>query len=159
MDFIAPMLVLITGALVIGTIFRTQIINRRRTEEAKAWAEVQSKVIDKFGNAEDVVRFLESDAARRPRETGNGIGSPHARILDAVHTGLLVFVGGIGLLFSTDFISGTAHDLASVVGILAAVIGVGFLGSALFSWALMRRWGLLGKPAANDSRDVPADQG
>jgi hypothetical protein len=152
MDFIAPMLVLVTGALVIGSIFRYQIVNRRLRENARVWADVQAKVIDKFGSADEVVRYLESDAGKRLLEgQTNGAASPHARILDSIHIGLLVLLGGIGLWLSKGAFSGKAPEFLQVVGTLAIVLGVGFLASAYVSWNLLSRWGLLAKPAESDS--------
>jgi hypothetical protein len=138
------MLVLVTGALVIGSIARAQIVNRRLRENARAWADVQSKLIDEFGSAEEVVRYLESDAGRRLLEgRTSGAASPHARILDAVHTGVLVLLGGSGLLAAKGALAGRAPEFLQVVGTLALLLGAGFLVSAYVSWTLMRRWGLL----------------
>jgi hypothetical protein len=152
MDFIAPMLVLITGALTIGSILRSQIINRRLRENARVWADLQAKLIDKFGSAEEVVRYLESDAGKRLLEgQTNGAASPHGRILDAVHTGLLVLLGGIGLWMSKGAFSGKAPEFLQVVGTLGIVLGVGFLASAYVSWNLLRRWGLVENSTGADS--------
>lgn len=157
MDFIAPMLVLITGALTIGMILRTQIINRRLRENVRAWTDLQTKLIDKFGSAQEVVRYLESDAGTRLLEgQTNGASSPHTRILDAVHTGLLVLLGGIGLWASKGAFSGKAPEFLQVVGTLGIVLGVGFLASAYVSWNLLRRWGLVDKPSENET---PSERG
>ena len=152
MDFIAPMLVLITGALTIGSILRTQIINRRLRENARVWADLQAKLIDKFGNADEAVRYLESDTGKRLLEgQTNGAASPHARILDSVHLGLLMCLGGIGLWASKGAFSGKAPEFLQVVGTLGIVLGLGFLASAYVSWNLLRRWGLVDKPAGNET--------
>lgn len=152
MDFIAPMLVLIAGALTIGSILRTQIINRRLRENAKVWADLQAKLIDKFGSADEVVRYLESDAGKRLLEgQTNGASSPHARILDGIHIGLLVTLGGIGMWASKGAFSGKAPEFLQVVGTLGIVLGIGFLASAYVSWNLLRRWGLVDRPAENET--------
>ena len=151
-DNVAPMLVLITGALTIGSILRSQIVNRRLRENARAWVDLQTKLIDKFGSAEEVVRYLQSDAGKKLIEgQSNGATSPHTRILDGIHTGLLVLLGGIGLWLSKGAFSGKAPEFLQVVGTLAIVLGLGFLASAYVSWNLLRRWGLVGKPAENET--------
>ena len=157
MDFIAPMLVLITGALTVGSILRTQIINRRLRENARAWADLQTKLIDKFGNADEVVRYLESDAGKRLLDgQTNGAGAPHARVLDSIHTGLLVFLGGIGLIAAGAMNKEEIRELLQVVGMVATVLGAGFLASAAVSWRLLKGWGLLPR---TDDKEVRPDLG
>ena len=148
MDFFAPMLVLITGALVIGSIFRSFIVNRRLRDNARAWVDVQTRLIDKFGSADEVVRYLESDAGRRLIEgQTSSTGSPHGRVLDSVHLGLLVLLGGLGVLEASSVATDELNTVMHVLGTIAAVLGVGFLASAGVSWYLLRNWGLLSKPA------------
>ncbi len=152
MDFIAPMLVLIVGALTIGSILRTQIVNRRLRENTRAWADVQTRLIDKFGSADEVVRYLEGDAGRRLLDgQTNGSGSPHARILDSIHTGLLVLLGGIGLVAAGVVGHDEVRELVQILGMIAMILGVGFLASAGVSWFLLGKWGLLPKRDEHDS--------
>jgi len=146
LDFIAPMLVLITVALVIGSIARAIVVNRRQRENAKTWAEVQGRLIDKFGSADEVVRYLESDASRELLSGQSAApASPHARILDSVHLGLLVAAGGIGFLVSGAVGDREISDVLRVFGTIGLLLGVGFLVSAAVSWAMLRSWGLLPK--------------
>lgn len=146
MEFIAPMLVLITIALVIGSIARAIVVNRRQRENAKTWAEVQGKLIDKFGSADEVVRYLESDASRDLLAGQSATpASPHGRILDSVHFGLLVAAGGIGFLVAGAVSDRQVAEVMRVVGTIGLVLGIGFIVSALASWTMMRSWGLLPK--------------
>jgi hypothetical protein len=142
MEFLAPMLVLITGALTIGSIWRAAIVNRRQRENARAWVDLQSKLIDKFGAAEEMLRYLESDAGRRLLDgQATAVASPHARVLDSIHMGLLVLMGGVGLLAASGTTDPQVHEVMRVLGMVATVLGVGFLASAGVSWALLRSWG------------------
>ncbi|MCB9379001.1 MAG: hypothetical protein H6511_09605 [Holophagales bacterium] len=151
MEFIAPMLVLITVALVIGSIARAIVVNRRLRENSRTWAEVQGKLIDKFGSADEVVRYLESDAHRELLSGQTAApSSPHGRILDSVHLGLLVAAGGVGFLISGAVSDRQVSEVMRVFGALGLVIGIGFLVSAGISWALLRSWGLLPKNEANE---------
>jgi hypothetical protein len=149
MDFLAPMLVLITAALVFGSVLRSHFVNRRLRENAKLWVELQSKVVDRFGSAPEVIRYLESDAGQRMLEGQvSSSGSPHARVLDAVHTGLLVFLGGVGLQAASGVADAEVRAVLQAVGTVGSILGVGFLASAAVSWFLLRRWGLLAAPAS-----------
>lgn len=151
MDFIAPMLVLITVALVIGSIARAIVVNRRLRENSRTWAEVQGKLIDKFGSAEEVVRYLESDASRELLSgQASAPASPHARILDSVHFGLLVAAAGAGFLISGAVGDREVSDVMRVFGTLGLVLGLGFLVSAAASWTMLRAWGLLPKREADE---------
>ena len=149
MDFLAPMLVLITAALVFGSVLRSYFVNRRLRDNARLWVELQSKVVDRFGSAPEVVRYLESDAGQRMLEGQmTSSASPHARVLDAVHTGLLVFLGGVGLQAASGVADAEVRAVLQAVGTVGSILGVGFLASAAVTWFLLRRWGLLVVPAA-----------
>ena len=142
MEFLAPMLVLITGALTVGSIWRTAIVNRRQRENARAWVDLQTKLIDKFGAADEMVRYLESDAGRHLLDgQATASASPHSRVLDSIHMGLLVLAGGIGLLLASGSSDPQVYQVMSVLGKVAALLGIGFLASAGISWALLRSWG------------------
>ncbi len=155
MDFLAPMLVLITAALVFGSVLRSYFLNRRLRENAKLWVELQGKVVDRFGAAPEVVRYLESEAGQRMLEGQvTSSASPHARVLDAVHTGLLVLLGGLGLQAASGIGDAEVRAVLQMVGTVGAILGLGFLLSAGISWFLMRRWGLLGDAPAAGSGEA-----
>jgi hypothetical protein len=144
MDFIAPMLVLVVGALVIGSIFRAHFVNKRLRESARAYSEVQSRLIDKFGDADQVVRYLESEAGRQLLAgVENGRGSAHQRVLDSLQVGIVAFLGGIGLMAASGVSNPDVHEVMNVLGRVAMLIGVGFIASALVSGTMLKSWGLL----------------
>ncbi len=146
MEFLAPMLVMITAALTIGSIWRSHIVNRRLRENARVWADLQSKLIERFDDAAEVVRYLESDGGRRLLEgQSSAPNHPHSRVLDSVHLGLLATAGGIGMLLASGVSEPQVSEFMHVMGLIVAVVGVGFLASATVSWALLRGWGLLGR--------------
>lgn len=144
MEFFAPMSVLIVGALVIGSIARAHFVNRRLRENAKAFAELQGRLIDKFGDAGEVVRYLESDAGKQLLAGAeNGRGGAHARVLDSLQIGIVVFLGGIGLLAASGVSNPEVQEVMSVLGRVAMLLGVGFIVSSLVSGAMLKSWGLL----------------
>jgi hypothetical protein len=151
MGFLAPMLVLITCALVLGSMVRASIVNRRLRENARVYAELQGKLIEKFGTADEVVRYLASDAGLRLLDgQSSAPTSPHSRVLDAVHLGLILLLGGLGIWVASHVSDPQVFEVLSALGKIAAFLGVGFLASAAASTLLSRRWGLLG-PRRHDA--------
>lgn len=156
MDFIAPMFVLITGALVIGSIFRSFFVNRRLRENARAVAELQSRLIDKFGDSEQVIRYLESDAGKQLLAGAeSGRGGAHQRVLDSLQVGIVTFLGSIGLMVGgnvSDYKIGEVMDMLGKVGLL---VGLGFIVSAVVAGSMLKGWGLLpgGKSADGDAAE------
>jgi len=144
LNYVAPMLVMITTVLTLGAIFRSFFTNRRLRENARAWAELQGRLIDKFGSAAEVVRYLESDAGQRMlADQSEGGATPHGRILDSIHLGLLVLAGGIALIFGYSGSDPRLQEGLRTFGIVGTMLGIGFLASAGVSWALLRGWGKL----------------
>lgn len=145
-DSLAPMVVFITGALVAGAVLRALILNRRLTATARLWAELQGKVVDRFGAAPEVIRYLESDAGQKMLAGHtSATATPHSRILDSIHLGLLIMLGGIGLVAAGGMF-GIESSAIRPLGRMATFLGAGYLLSAAVSWWLMKRWHLL--PAA-----------
>lgn len=151
MSDLSPMLILITAFLVVGSIFRSFFLNRRLRENARLWVELQGKVVDRFGSAPEMVRYLESEAGRQMLDAQmTSTASPHARVLDAVHTGLLVFLGGVGLQAASGSASLEVRGVLRTFGSVGILLGIGFLASAAVTWFLLRRWGLLSAPTQHE---------
>lgn len=144
MQDLAPVLVAITLFLTIGAVLRAHIQSRRLRENARLWSELQGKVIDRFGSATEVVRYLESSAGQKMLE-GQAAAptSPHTRILDSVHLGLLISVGGLGLVLAAPVTNREAAEVFRTVGMVGGLLGLGYLASAMVSWLLLKRWGVL----------------
>lgn len=145
MSDIAPALVGITLFLVIGWIIRIVSDNRRRQALARTQAELHAKLLEKFGTADEALRYLGSDAGQRLLDSAAlERANPLQRILGSVQAGILLAAVGFGLLLVRGFVSGEAVEGLLVLGTLVLVLGLGFLASAGAAWALSRRFGLLG---------------
>jgi hypothetical protein len=155
MDFIAPMFVLITGALVVGSIFRAHFVNKRLRENARAVAELQSRLIDKFGDAEQVIRYLESDAGKQLLAGAeSGRGGPHQRVLDSLQVGIVTFLGSVGLMIGGNVSEHKVGEMMDLLGKVGMMFGIGFIVSALVSGTLMKSWGLLSGSAKRADGDT-----
>jgi hypothetical protein len=113
----------------------------RRTRVAKAQAEIQVKLLDKFGTSTELLQYLQTDAGQRflqPEEAPVEPKSPHSRILWSITAGTILTFLGIGLsLLSRSFEEGFV-----VPGVLCLAIGLGFLVSSAISFYLSKSWGL-----------------
>jgi hypothetical protein len=144
--------VTITGAIV--WLIRTLIEHRRWSRISRTQAEVHNKLMDRFSSTEELMAYMQTPGGKRFLETGvvslepapqRAVSAPIGRILWSVQIGVVVIAAGIGL----QIISRMAADKEITqpmlaMGVLAAAIGTGFLISALVSYVLSKRLGLMG---------------
>jgi hypothetical protein len=110
-------------------------------ERARRRAELQSRVLERFGSAREFVDFLGTEDGQRFQEWLSGRrATPQARILRAVQAGLVLVALGLGFLLASWKLS---EDEPFIVGMVAGGLGVGCLVAAWASYRLSRAWGLL----------------
>jgi hypothetical protein len=132
-------------------------ISRGRQRRAELQAEVQTKLIDRFGTAQELIDFLQSEPGRRfvsgfhnaPRyATGN-------KLLGGMRRGIITSLLGVGLLaiFAAD-VRGNWGFIYP--GCIILALGLGFFLSTYVSMRLSRSWGLLeDRPAADAQIAAP----
>ena len=126
-------------AWIAWTIFSTI----RRFKIAKLQAEVQTKLLDKVGSAQDLLAYVQTEAGREMLESLKvERHSPHARIIGALQTSIVMICLGAAFLFLRGRITGTEEGFL-VFGTLATMLGIGFGLSAISSYYLSRSFGLL----------------
>ncbi len=146
----------IVGALL--WILRVLLENRRWHKVARVQAELQNKLVEKFGTSREFLDYLGSDAGRHflewtplPVEQPASGPFPYGRILWSVQAGvILIFVGG-GMLFLRGYLPGPAEQFL-ILGALAMSLGVGFILSSAISYLLSRSFGLLERTSGAGSR-------
>lgn len=140
-------LIPITLFVVFGYIIRTFVYNSRLKTVARLQSEMQTRLLEKFGTAEDMRLYLESDAGRRFVESATlERSNPHGRILGSIQAGLLFAAVGTGLFVTRGMIDdGRAFH---VLGVLSVLVGLGFLASSFLSYRLSKAWGLFPATAA-----------
>ena len=153
MEDIAPVIGSVAILIVLGWIVKVISNNRKTTRMATMQADLQSKLLDKFGSTPELLGYLQSDAGGSfaqlvPTEAGT---SPYAKILSSVQTGIVVLMGGVACMFLRDQIS-EGFEGFTILGALGVAIGVGFLLSAGVAFLLSKKWGVIGgtTPPASD---------
>ena len=151
MQMVSIMVVLSIVAAAIVWLIKALIDHRRWLRLSKVQVEVHNKLLDRFSTNEELLAYVQSPAGRRllesapaaleatPREIGAGI----RRILWAVQAGLVLATAGGGLLFVSGRVVADVREPFFAFGAVIVSIGIGFVLSAIVSYALSRRLGLL----------------
>jgi hypothetical protein len=125
----------------------------RKSKIARAQADLQTKLIDKFGSSQELLDYMKTEAGQQfiqaaPVETPQR--NPYSRILRSITAGTILTFLGIGFLSISSYADG--HGL-SVFGTIALAIGLGFLVSAGISFYLSKSWGLFDRESAESGLD------
>lgn len=123
--------------------------NTRRSNVAKVQAELQSKLLDRFGSSQELLDYLGSEAGQRFLEASTiERAKPLGRILGSLQVGVILTLVALALLFLYWQFPGIGEPAVGL-GILCLALGLGFLISAAVSYALLKRWGVLAPSAAS----------
>ncbi len=155
-DFIVFFVFLcILGALL--WLLRVLLENRRWGRILKLQADVHSKLLDKFGNNQELLTYMNTEAGKRflesaPIPAGFGPG-PQAkmslmRVLTPLQLGVVLTLVGTGFLLMRNNAQLNAPAPFLVFGTLGLMLGLGFIISAGLSYMLARHMGLLPQSAA-----------
>lgn len=146
----------LTVVALLYALLRQSLEYRRWRRQIQIQTEIHTKLLDRMTNNQELLAYIETSAGRRFLEAPVPLiaqapstsFAPVARILWSVQIGIVVVAAGIGFWIAR----GTVNDadlisVFQVMGSLAIAVGVGFVASALMSWALSQRMGLLAAPA------------
>jgi hypothetical protein len=139
--------VVLTLVLVLAWLMRAAVEQRRSIQASKVRMDAQMKILEKFASNEDLLKFVQTPAGQRFLENASmpapakTVAAPIAQILQSTQFGCVLLIGGVGLNYP---IRGFLYSrLLSGVGIVAIALGIGFLVSALTSYIVSRKLGLL----------------
>ena len=140
-------------AIVLAWLVRTIIEQKRWSRLSKQQAEVHNKILDRFGNTEELMEYIKTPAGTKflesapiplhiePQAGASVRNAPLGRVMRSIQIGIIVAAAAFGmLLVSFRFERGTAADLFAM-GTIGICIGAGFIGSALVSLFMSRRMG------------------
>jgi hypothetical protein len=155
MNEVGPFVAFIGVTLSLLWLVRTLLENRRWNRIFKLQTEVHGKLIEKFGNNQDLLVYMGTDAGKKfleaapipvnfePQERMPGAV---ARVLMPLQIGIVASLLGLGLILLRHAIPDYA-DALLLFGTLALMPGLGFIISAGVTWVLAGRLGLMPDPA------------
>ncbi len=152
----------ITGTLI--WLVKMLVDHRRWLRLSKVQVDVHTKLLDRFSSNDDLMAYIQTPAGKKFLEAAplsiedgqpRSVGAPFGRILWSVQAGTVLLLAGIGLqvVGQRQQWEEIAQPLSSM-GIFVVAVGVGFVISAVASYFLSRRLGLL--PEYNVKHDVTA---
>jgi hypothetical protein len=157
-------ILVITGAL--AWLIKTLIDYRRWLRTSRVQTEVHTKLLDRFASSEELLTYIQTPAGRRflesspiplDAESRPALSAPLGRILWSVQIGVVLASGGCGLLYvGNRQASSYAAEPLLAVGALGIALGVGFVVSAIISYLLSSRLGLLRGVQTDSSPDTTA---
>lgn len=149
-DSLGDLATFLIVALAIVWLIRTIIEQRRWSRLSRTQSEVHNKILDRFTTNEELIAYVGTPAGRKFLESAPiNVESqapknlPVTRILWSVQLGVVIVAGAIGLttVSGLGFAADESQSLLAM-GIIAACLGAGFIGSGFLSLYLSRRLGL-----------------
>jgi hypothetical protein len=149
------------GALI--WLIRILLENRRWGRIFTMQTNVHGKLIERFGNNEELLTYMNTEAGRRFLEAApipigfepdRRVPAALSRVLVPLQIGVVLTLLGIGLLVLRHSLSEISSTLL-VFGIVVLMPGLGFIISAGITWLLAARLGLMPRDAQtlSDSGD------
>jgi hypothetical protein len=150
-----PVLAILAVVAAVLWLIRLFVDTFRWKRSLKVQAEMQSKMLDKFGSNQDLIAYLETEAGKRllqvPAIPSGVESTPRAggmlgRMLLPLQFGTVLIPIGIGLgLLRRSFPNEAGLVVLST---LVLTLGIGLSVAALVSWLMARHYGLLPQPSA-----------
>lgn len=136
-------------------LIRTLVDYRRWNRLAKVQTDVHTKLLDRFTTNNDVLAYIESPAGSKFLQSTpimldaapRSVGAPLGRILWSVQGGVVLMAGGIGLQMVSGRVADDASQPLHALGVLGIALGLGFVVSAIISFVISHRLGLI-EPAS-----------
>jgi hypothetical protein len=125
----------------------------------RAHTELNNRLLEKFGTAEEFAAYLGTEAGRRFFENlMMEKVTPMTKILGSMQKGAILTLLGAGLLvLGNIFSQPQGGNVMIVIGVVALMVGLGFLISAFVAYRLAKAWGLMKNDVGKDSPvDFPA---
>jgi len=115
----------------------------RRYKIAKLQADVQQRLLEKVSSGQELLAYAQTDAGKQLLESLRvETVSPHARIIGALQTAIVMMALGFALLLLRNRVSGAEEGFV-VFGTIITVLGIGFAISSAASYYLSKAFGLL----------------
>jgi hypothetical protein len=111
---------------------------RKRRDRIQAQAELNRRLLDKFGSAQEIVEFFETPGGAQLMESlASDREAPANAILRSTHRGIILAIVAVGCLGLAWYYRADENPLL-VIGVLLLCLGIGFLVSAVVSHQLSK---------------------
>jgi hypothetical protein len=151
---VASVFIVLIGVL--GWIIRAIMNHRRWLRVSKLQTDMQNKLLERFTSNEEMLAFIQTSAGQRFLESASlaaeqgprALSAPVGRMLWSIQLGIVILVAGVGLEIVSYKLSNYEDVIAGfqVAGGIVIALGIGFILSALGSFMLSRRLGLMDAP-------------
>jgi hypothetical protein len=138
---------------ILGWIIKGIMNHRRWLRVSKLQTDMQNKLLERFTSNEEMLAFIQTSAGQRFLESASvaaepgprTLSAPVGRILWSIQLGIVILVAGVGLEMVSYKLSNYADAVTGfqVTGGIVIALGLGFILSALGSFMLSRRLGLM----------------
>lgn len=136
------------SVLAVMVIMRQVLSHGRGFRAEKTRADILNRLIDKFGSSQELMTYLQSDAGKEilaaPLQDRR---FPLGRIVAVIQLGVVFLIFSLTMFLLRHW---HRYDLAPdfkllllVIGYVTVALGLGLVISALLSYCLSKRWGLL----------------
>ena len=164
-EFAGVALIVMTITTGIVFLVRTVVEHRRWQRAMKAQSDLNTKLIDRFASSEDLLAYLQSPQGKMlteppvlPHAAPRAMSAPLSRIFWSLQAGIVIGALGSGLMFVSRASAAGEPEVANFlngIGIVVLMIGVGFAVSAVVSYFLSNRLGLVQSLSTRYSGDTP----
>jgi hypothetical protein len=145
-------------------LIRTLVDYKRWSRLAKVQTDAHTKLLDRFTANEDLLAYIQSPAGAKFLESSpitldaapRSLGAPLGRILWSVQGGVVLIAGGIGLHIVGGRVADPASQSLHALGVIGIALGVGFVISAIISFVISQRLGLIEPASAAPRAAMPA---
>jgi hypothetical protein len=145
-------------------LIRTLVDFKRWSRLAKVQTDAHTKILDRFTANDDLLAYVQSPAGAKFLQSSpimldagpRAVGAPLSRILWSVQGGVVLIAGGIGLQAVSSRVSDVSSQPLHALGVLAIALGLGFLVSAIISFVISQRLGLIDPASRAPRADMPS---
>jgi hypothetical protein len=144
-------------AFVLAWLVRTVIEQKRWNRLSRTQNEVHNKILDRFGNTEELLAYIRTPAGSKFLESApiplHSEPAPQnagaTRAMWSIQIGVIVAAAAIGMLIVSGRVDKESAEGFFALGVIALCVGGGFIVSAVVSLLLSRRLGIWQSPAAD----------
>jgi hypothetical protein len=137
---------------VLFMLVRQALNHRRWSKQSRVQTEVHTKILDRLQSNEELLAYIQTPAGQRFLQSGPSplsdpepktIGAPFGRIISSVQVGVVLVALGLGFWLVQRAVPSEVAPAFNAMGIIAAALGLGAIGSGAVSYVLSARLGLL----------------